>query len=439
MPTSYREYVPEQSLLMPPSLRDWLAEGHLAHFISDVVDQLDLAAFYERYEGDGRRNQPFEPRMMVKVLLYAYASGTFSSRRIASKIDEDVAFRVLAGNNFPAHRTIADFRKEHLTAFLDVFVQVVRLAQEAGLVRMGTIAIDGTKVKANASKHKAMSYGRMQQEETRLEEEIKKLTTQAESEDAREDSEFGEDRRGDELPEELQHRETRLQKIKEARKRIEQRQAEADREQGRTEGDQLREGKAGGPFKRAFGVPAEKAQENFTDTDSRIMKTGSGFEQCYNGQIAVDDTAQIIVANHLTQSAADVDQLLPVIVEAYACTGQSPDAVLADAGYKSEDHLAELEACGIDGYVSLGREGKLAGEPNPKAVATKRMKEKLATEAGKDRYRKRKSVVEPVFGWIKQALGFRQFLMRGVDRVRGEWNLVCLAVNLKRLHIAFAA
>ena len=269
MPTSYREYLPEQSLLLPPSLRDWLAEGHLAHFISDVVDQLDLAAFYERYEGDGRRNQPFEPRMMVKVLLYGYASGTFSSRRIAKKIEEDVAFRVLAGNNFPAHRTIADFRKEHLIAFEDVFVQVVSLAQEAGLVRMGTIAIDGTKVKANASKHKAMSYGRMQQEEKRLKEEIEKLTAQAESEDALEDSEYGEDRRGDELPEELQHRETRLQKIKEAKKRIEQRQAEADREQGRTEGDQQREGKPGGPFKRVFGVPPEKAQENFTDPDSR--------------------------------------------------------------------------------------------------------------------------------------------------------------------------
>jgi transposase len=438
MPTSYREYLPEQSLLLPPSLRDWLVEGHLAHFISDVVDQLDLAAFYERYEGDGRRNQPFEPRMMVKVLLYAYASGTFSSRRIAKKIEEDVAFRVLAGGNFPAHRTIADFRKEHLTAFLEVFVQVVRLAQEAGLVRMGTIAIDGTKVKANASKHKAMSYGRMQQEEKRLEEEIEKLMAQAESEDEREDREFGEDRRGDELPEELQHRETRLKKIKEAKKRLEQRQAEADREKGRTEGDQQRTGKSGGPFKRAFGVPPDQAQENFTDTDSRIMKAGSGFEQCYNGQIAVDDTAQIIVANHLTQSAADVDQLMPVIVEAYACTGQCPEAVLADAGYKSEENLAELEACGIDGYISLGREGKLAAEPNPKAVATKRMKGKLATKASKDRYRKRKSVVEPVFGWIKQAIGFRQFLMRGVDRVRGEWNLICLAVNLKRLHVAFA-
>src|ERR1017187_999607 len=349
MPTSYREYLPEQSLLLPPSLRDWLVEGHLAHFISDVVDQLDLAAFYERYEGDGRRNQPFEPRMMVKVLLYAYASGTFSSRRIAKKIEEDVAFRVLAGGNFPAHRTIADFRKEHLAAFLEVFVQVVRLAQEAGLVRMGTIAIDGTKVKANASKNKAMSYGRMQQEETRLEEEIEKLMAQAESEDEREDREFGEDRRGDELPEELEHRETRLKKIKEAKKRLEQRQAEADRAKGRTEGDQQRTGKSGGPVKSAFGVPPDQAQENFTDTDSRIMKAGSGFEQCYNGQIAVDDTAQIIVANHLTQSAADVDQLMPVIVEAYACTGQCPEAVLADAGYKSEANLAELEACGIDG------------------------------------------------------------------------------------------
>ncbi|HXI12298.1 MAG TPA: transposase, partial [Thermoanaerobaculia bacterium] len=228
MPTSYREYMPEQSLLLPPSLRDWLPEGHLVHFISDVVDQLDLKAFYERYAGDGRRKQPFEPRMMLKVLLYAYASGTFSSRKIAKRIEEDVALRMLAGGNFPSHRTISDFRKLNLEAFRGVFVQVVRFAQEAGLVRMGTIATDGTKVKANASKHKAMSYGRMVQEEKRMEKEIEQLVKQAEKEDAQEDAEFGDDVRGDELPEDLRHRETRLKKIKEAKKRLEDRQVEAD-------------------------------------------------------------------------------------------------------------------------------------------------------------------------------------------------------------------
>ena len=439
MPTSYREYMPEQSLLLPPSLRDWLPEGHLVHFISDVVDQLDLKAFYERYEGDGRRKQPFEPRMMVKVLLYAYASGTFSSRKIAKRIEEDVALRMLAGGNFPSHRTISDFRKLNLEAFRGVFVQVVRFAQEAGLVRMGTIATDGTKVKANASKHKAMSYGRMVQEEKRLEKEIEQLVKQAEKQDAEEDAEFGEDVRGDELPEDLRHRETRLKKIKEAKKRLEQRQVEADQKKGRAADDGQRNRQTRRRYKRPFGVPPDRAQENFTDTDSRIMKAGNGFEQCYNGQIVVDDTAQIIVANRLTQSAADTDQLLPNVVEAFASTGECPIVLLADAGYRSEPNFLELEACGVNGYISLGREGKLAAVSNPKALATNRIKARLATRAGKDHYRKRKSIVEPVFGWIKQALGFRQFLMRGVEPVRGEWNLVCLAVNFKRLHVAFAS
>lgn len=439
MPTSYRKYAPEQSLLLPPSLRDWLPEGHLVHFISDVVDQLNLEAFYRRYAGDGRRKQPFEPRMMVKVLLYGYASGTFSSRKLAKRIEEDVAFRMLAGGNFPSHRTIADFRRLNLEAFQDVFVQVVRLAQEAGLVRMGTVATDGTKVKANASKHKAMSHGRMVEEEKRLEKEIADLTKQAELEDEREDAEFGEDVRGDELPEDLRHRESRLRKIKEAKKRLEQRQAESDRKKGRAADDGQVNRETGRPYKRPFGVPPDRAQENFTDPDSRIMKTGNGFEQCYNGQIVVDDTAQLIVANRLTQSAADSDQLLPNIVEAFTCTGKCPSVTLADAGYRSEQNFVELEACGVDGYVSLGREGKRTGAPNPSKPATSRISAKLATKAGKDRYRKRKSVVEPVFGWIKHALGFRQFLMRGFERVRGEWNLVCLAVNLKRLQVALAA
>jgi transposase len=439
MPTSYRKYAPEQSLLLPPSLRDWLPEGHLVHFISDVVDQLDLEAFYRRYAGDGRRKQPFEPQMMVKVLLYGYANGTFSSRKLAKRIEEDVAFRMLAGGNFPSHRTIADFRKLNLEAFQDVFVQVVRFAQEAGLVRMGTIATDGTKVKANASKHKAMSYGRMVEEEKRLEKEIADLTKQAELEDAQEDAEFGEDVRGDELPEDLRHRESRLKKIKEAKERLEQRQTESDKKKGRVSDDGQVNRETGRPYKRRFGVPPDRAQENFTDTDSRIMKTGDGFNQCYNGQIVVDDTAQIIVANRLTQSAADSAQLLPNIVEAFACTGVCPSVVLADAGYRSEENFVELEACGVDGYVSLGREGKRTAAPNPSKPATSRINAKLATRAGKDRYRKRKSVVEPVFGWIKHALGFRQFLMRGFQRVRGEWNLVCLAVNLKRLQVALAA
>lgn len=433
MPTSFRPCAPDQSLLFPPSPRDWLPEGHLAFFIADTVASLNLDAFYAPYEGDGRRNQPFDPQMMVTVLLYAYTTGTFSSRRIARKLEEDVAYRVLAAGNFPAHRTIADFRQQHLAAFERLFVQVVHIAREARVVQLGALAVDGSKVKANASKHKAMSYGRMRQEEQRVRDEIATLLAKAHAVDAAEDAEHGPAVRGDELPAELQRREQRLAQIAAAKARLEARQAEEDRQKGRTP-DDGRKGRGRKPFARDFGVPPDAAQDNFTDPESRIMKTSAGFDQCYNGQLAVDEASQIIVAAGLTNCAADNAELLPLVHQAHGTLGAPPPEVLADAGYRDDATFATLETRGITAYISLGREGKPAATANPALEATRRMSERLASERGRTRYRRRKAIVEPVIGWIKAVLGFRRFSLRGVARARGEWNVVCLAVNLKRLH-----
>jgi transposase len=433
MSTTFRPCAPDQSLLFPPSPRDWLPEGHLAFFIADTVAAVDLQAFYAPYEGDGRRNQPFDPQMMVTVLLYAYATGTFSSRRIARKLEEDVAYRVLAAGNFPAHRTIAEFRQQHLAAFEALFVQVVAIAREAGVVRVGALAVDGSKVKASASKHKAMSYGRMRDEDRRLREQIAALTTQAEATDAAEDATYGPDVRGDELPAELQRREQRLAAIAAAKARLEARQADDDRQKGRTP-DDGRKSRGSKPFARDFGVPPDDAQDNFTDPESRIMKTAHGFDQCYNGQIAVDEATQLIVATGLTNCAADNAELLRLITRAEEPLGGVPPEILADAGYRSEATFQTLEAQGITAYISLGHEVRPSKPPNPAHVASHRMADRLKSAVGRARYRRRKAIVEPVLGWIKEVLGFRRFSLRGVAKARGEWNVVCLAVNLKRLH-----
>lgn len=432
MPTTFRSCAPDQSLLFPPSPRDWLPDGHLAFFIADTVAALDLQALYAPYEGDGRRNQPFDPQMMVTVLLYAYATGTFSSRRIAKKLEEDVAYRVLAAGNFPAHRTIAEFRQQHLPAFEALFVQVVQIAREAGVVKLGALAVDGSKVKANASKHKAMSYGRMRDEEIRLREQIAALTAQAAASDAAEDAAHGPDVRGDELPAELQRREERLAKIAAAKARLEARQADVDRQKGRTPDDGRKS--RGRPFARDFGVPPDDAQDNFTDPESRIMKTSSGFDQCYNGQLAVDEASHIIVATGLTNCAADNAELLPLIDQAHATLGAQPTEVLADAGYRGEATFQTLETRQITAYISLGREDQITASPNPAHVATQRMADRLKSEGGRARYRRRKAIVEPVIGWIKEVLGFRRFSLRGAVNARGEWTVVCLAANLKRFH-----
>lgn len=435
MPTTYRPYAPDQELLLPTSLLDWLPEDHLAYFISDAVDALDLSAFYVRYEGDGRRRAPFEPVMMVKVLVYAYATGVFSSRKMAQKLKEDVAFRVLGANNFPAHRTLREFRQTHLKELSELFVKVVKLAQEAGLVKLGRLGVDGTKVRANASKRKAMSYGRMQKEEARLKHEIQELLARAEQQDRTEDREHG-DRQGNELPEELKRRSDRLKVIEAARARLEARQREEDEAAGRYEDDDGNtRGPGNGLCKRPLGEPPEKAQENFTDPQSRIMKTSDGYQQCYNAQAAVDETHLLIVASDVGNNASDAGQLIPLVDQTRRNVGRKPTRVLADTGYASEETFEALEERKIRGYVALGREDKTTRAINPDLhPATVRMARRLSRSAGKAHYRRRKAIPEPVFGWIKHVMGFRRFSMRGLEAAKAEWNLVCLAVNLKRMH-----
>lgn len=435
MPTTFRPYAPDQELLLPTSLLEWLPEDHLVYCISDAVDALDLSAFYARYGGDGRRRAPYEPVMMVKVLVYSYATGVFSSRKMAQKLKEDVAFRVLGANNFPAHRTLREFRQLHLSELSELFVKVVKLASEAGLVKLGRLGVDGTKVRANASKRKAMSYGRMQKEEERLKKEIEELLSRAEKQDRAEDREHG-DRQGDELPEELRRRSDRLKVIEEAKGRLEARQREADEAAGRREDDDGdTRGPSGRRCKRALGEPPEKAQENFTDPESRIMMTSDGYQQCYNAQAAVDETHQLIVASDVGNNASDAGQLIPLVDQTRRNLGRKPTRVLADTGYASEATFEALEERRIRGYVALGREGKstrsIDADNHP---ATARMAKRLASASGKANYRRRKAIPEPVFGWIKQVLGFRRFSMRGLESAKAEWNLVCLAVNLKRMH-----
>lgn len=435
MPTRFRRYQPDQSLLLPASLREWLPEDHLAYFISDAVDAFELSAFFERYEGDGRRNQPFDPRMMVKVILYGYATGCTSSRKLAKRLQEDVAFRVLAAENFPSHRTLCDFRHDHLEALRGLFVQVVQLAREAGLVKVGVVAVDGSKVKANASRHKSMTYKEMKQQEKHLRAQIDRLFEESDRIDAYEDELYGPDKRGDELPEGLRRREDRLRALTQAKKRLETKQAEVDQAKGRSPGDGRKSPKGGRRFQREFGVPEDRAQDNFTDPESRIMKASNGFDQCYNAQLAVDADSYLIVATGLTQNAADNGELLSLVERIESVTGQRPEKVLADAGYRSEASFQALETVGIDGYISQGREGKKPPRPpGPDRPASRRMEHKLNTLQGRAVYRRRKAIVEPVVGWIKNILGFRQFSFRGVEKVAAEWDLVCLATNLKRMH-----
>jgi transposase len=439
MPTCFLPYEPNQDFLLPPSPSEWLPENHLVYFVSDIINRLDLQKFYARYEGDGRRNQPYDPAMLVKVLVYGYATGVFSSRKQAKKLYEDVAFRLLGASNFPSHRTICDFRMRHLPELKELFVAVARLAKELGLVKLGTVALDGTKVKAHASKHKAMSYGRMKEQEQKLTQEIEALLERARVTDAQEDARWGADEGEEELPKELQRRQDRLAKIQAAKARVEERQAQADRVRGRHPEDGQRRGDgAGRPFKQPFGVPQDKAQDNFTDPESRIMKLGGSFEQCYNAQAVVDADSQLIVASGLGNNAADNEELVPMVEAIKDNLGELPKRVLADTGFRSEDSFAKLEKYKeeMEVLVALGREGKDQAAIDPKEYpATVRMAERLARKEGQAHYRRRKAIVEPVFGWIKHAIGFRQFSLRGLNKVTGEWGLVCLALNLRRMWV----
>lgn len=435
MTTSYLPYEPQQQMLLPHALQDWLPDGHLAYYISDTIDSLDLSAFHSRYAVGGSRNQPFHPAMMVKVLVYGYATGVFSSRKLAKKLHEDVAFRVLAADNFPAHRTICDFRAGHLKELSDLFVQVVMLAKECGLVKLGTVSVDGTKVKANASRHKAMSYDRMKKSELELKAQIDALLAKAKAADEAEKNEPELD-----LPAEIARREDRLAVISAASARLEERQRQADAARGRSADDETPPDAGGKPkkksrFKYKFGEPKPNAQENFTDPESRIMKhAGGGFEYSYNAQTAVDATAHIIVAAELSNCAADSGQLPTVLSAVKRDAGADPEQVLADAGYRSEDVFGQLQDHPAELIVALGREGK----SDAAIDATKRplcaaMAEKFKSAATQAAYRKRKWLSEPPNGWIKSVLGFRQFSMRGLAKAQAEWKLVCTALNLRRM------
>ena len=430
----FEPYEPSQRLLLPPSLEDWLPDGHLARFVSDTVDELDLEPFLARFRDreDGRGRIAYHPRMMLKLLIYSYCEGIFSSRKIAAGLHNLVPLRFLAAGNEPSHRTIARFRQEHVQHFERLFVQIVQIAARSGLLKMGTLAIDGTKLKANASKHKAMSYGRMKTAERRLEEEIRRITGLAQGIDDAEDAEFGPDFRGDELPKELQRREDRLRVIREAKERLEREQAAEDEASQRGEAE--KEGRRGRPLKRPNGVPEDKKQSNFTDPESRILgNPRSGYVQGYNGQIAVDGAVGVVVAARVAQCAADSGELVPMTQAAIQNTKLKPQHVVADAGYRSEDAFVQLEVMGVDAHVALGKGERQATTPSHAGPATARMHRKRQTKRSTRIYKRRKAIVEAPFGWIKSVMGFRTFSLRGLEKVRGEWNLVCLALNLRRM------
>ena len=389
MAKSYRPYLPDQDFLLPPSLREWLPENHLVYFVSDVIDNLDLAAMDAVYGDEQRGQPPYDPRMMTKVLVYGYCVGVFSSRRIERRLAEDVGFRVLAAGNAPNFRTISDFRKLHLATLAGLFEAVLKIALAAGAMKLGRVALDGTKVKANASKHKAMSYGRMKEKERQLRAEVRGLLAQAAAADAEEDAHYGADQRGDELPAELQRRETRLKKIGEAKRALEARA----RQQAE------KEGKPTAEVKQA--QPADRNQYNFTDPESRLIKGSDGWVQGYNAQAAVEPGLQLIVGQSVTPAANDKEQIAPMLQVIEHQSGQRPAALLADSGYCSEKNLKYLATTyhQIDAYIATGkqkhdeyRQPCPRGPLRTNATRVERMMRKLQTKAGRAVYAARKTI-----------------------------------------------
>ena len=439
MAKTFRDWDVNQSLMFPPSVRDFVPEGHLAHFVRDtVVENLDLSAILDAYTEE-RGFPPYDPAMMTALLLYAYCQGVYASRRIAKACEERVDFMAVTALQRPDFRTVSDFRKRHLEALKGLFVQVLQLCQGAGLVKLGHVALDGTKLRANASKHKAMSYGRMKQAEPKLADEVARWLREAEAVDRREDQAYGEARRGDELPEWVADKQRRLEKIREARAALEREaEAAARAKGGYPDDDEGSRPRRGRKPKTPPGTPKDKDQRNFTDPESRIMKTGDGFIQGYNAQAAVDADHQVIVAYGLTNNAADAQQLAPMLQAIKTNTGRQARELSADAGYCSEDNLKELNRRHIRGYVATGRQkhGQSSATANGKTQTGTRvqaMQVRLKQGGFRSRYRLRKQIVEPVFGQIKQARGFRQCLLRGLDKVAGEWSLLCTAHNLLKL------
>src|SRR5881296_2218601 len=452
---TYRPWEPQRYRQEAHSPAAKLPEGDLVFFLIDTVSRLDVRRFYAPYEDETRGAPPLDPAMMVCLWLYAYCVGVFSSRKIALACERNLAFLAIVGTERPDFRTISDFRQQHLEAFKDVFVHVVRLAGEAGLVRLGNVATDGTKMQGNASRHKAMSYGYMKKEVERLREEIEALVTQAYQQDEAEEAALG-SRRGDELPAELARRADRLATIEAAMQRLEaqakveaeaerQRRAEVETERQRT--GKPRRGKAPTPVAE---TPDDKAQMSFTDPELHIMQTNhKGWEYCGNAQVSVDATCQIILACDVTDASNDKQQAEPVAQATLATLAQAGIALpkaesgaaqaipaTLDNGYYSETAVQALEDLGFDPYIATGRQrhhGSEAEASAPPATAKERMAAKVRTPDGKALYARRKVIVEPVFGQIKEARGFRRFLLRGLQKIRGEWRLVCLGHNLLKL------
>jgi transposase len=458
---NYRAWDPDQGCQEPISPRDALPEDDLVFFLLDLVPQLDLAPFHKHYAKELRGQPPFDVAMMVTLLTYAYCVGVCSSRKIAAACERNLAFRAIVGNDPPDFRTLSDFRKIHLAAFRPLFLEVLRLAGEMGMVKLGNIATDGTKMGANASRHKAMSYGYMNKEITRLEAEIDQLLKQAEQLDAEQDAALG-SRRGDELPDELKRREDRLAKIREAKARLEaEARAKADEEQHRRDAEQAKREAEGrqrrGKEPAAIDpTPADKAQTNFTDAEAKIMKqSNKGFDYSYNAQAVVDSAEQIIVAAETTNAANDKEQAIPMaqatlqnlkaaeIARPTASDGTpTPIPNTADSGYFSAKAVDGLEGMGIDPYIAIGRQKhhetpdsaeSAATSPSTEASDKAKMKHKLGTAAGKAMYAARKQIIEPVFGMIKSARGIRRFLLRGLEKVSAEWQLICLTHNLLKI------
>jgi transposase len=442
MSKTYRDWANDQAYLFPPSPRDWLPESDLVYFLLDTVATLDLTPIFAHYERELRGQPPFHPRMMVALLLYCYATGTRSSRRIMKRCQVDIACRVIVGEDVPDFRTISDFRKIHLARLETLFVEVLKLCALAGLAKVGTVALDGTKVKANASRHKAMSYDRMKAEEARLKQEIAKLLAEARAADEAEDLQHGPDRQGDELPDELARRQSRLAKIRDAKRLLEERaRAEAAEEAARRQA----EGKSPPATPPAEAAPDPKDQINFTDPESRIMKASNkGWDQCGNAQ-AVTNEDQIILAADVTDQANDVRQTVPMVDQTQAnlkAAGveETIKASLGDAGYYSETNAAALKQRGIEPYLATERlkhHEKVASAPRGRIpaglTAKQRMARKLRTKTGRELYAKRKGMIEPIFGQLKQVLGFRQFSLRGLASMRGEWRLMATVHNLLKL------
>src|SRR5947209_1004470 len=442
MTKTYRDWSTDQAYLFPPSPHDWLPQGDLVYFLLDTVATLDLTPIFAHYERESRGQPPFHPRMMVALLLYCYATGTRSSRMIMRRCQVDLACRVIVGEDIPDFRTISDFRKTHLARLETLFVEVLKLCALAGLAKVGTIALDGTKVKANASRHKAMSYDRMKAEEERLRTEIADMLAEARAADDAEDLRHGPDRHGDELPEELARRQSRLVRIQEAKKLLEERaRIEAAEEAARRQ----TEGRSPPATPPAEAIPGPKDQINFTDPESRIMKASNkGWDQCGNAQ-AVTNEHQIILAADVTDQANDVRQAVPMVDQARAnldAAGvkEAIKAALGDAGYYSETNATDREQRGLEAYLATERlkhHEKVAAAPRgriPQGLSAKqRMARKLRTKKGRERYARRKGMIEPIFGQFKGVLGFRQFSLRGLAAMRGEWRVMATVHNLRKL------